>query len=171
MKEIHVDRKQNARLTYVNAVMITDDAGYITASSKVTENELNMLNNARSNIQSQIDTLNNGVVKKADAPYIVEYSNEYLIGGYVLWSDGYCEQWGQRTGSITSIYAGGTITFTFPKALTMFDRAYVSAEANAGWGGVHIASSNSNSITVRATGASGNDHVEMIYWKVAGWIL
>lgn len=49
MKELH-----KAKMS-ANMVMLTDANGQPSASDKITKTELNMLNNVRSNIQSQLD--------------------------------------------------------------------------------------------------------------------
>lgn len=51
MKELH-----KAKMT-ANMAMLTDGNGHPSASDKITKTELNMLNNVRSNIQTQIDNL------------------------------------------------------------------------------------------------------------------
>lgn len=50
MKELHKAK------TTANMAMVTDANGQPTASDKITKTELNMLNNVRSNIQTQIDS-------------------------------------------------------------------------------------------------------------------
>lgn len=55
MKEIHRVSKLNANGHAANAVLVTDSGGFIVTSGTVNVTELNMLNNARSNLQGQID--------------------------------------------------------------------------------------------------------------------
>lgn len=55
MKELHKIRMAS------NMVMLTDANGLPSASDKITKTELNMLNNVRANIQTQIDTINNNI--------------------------------------------------------------------------------------------------------------
>lgn len=90
MKELH-----KAKMT-ANMAVVTDDNGQPTASDKITKTELNMLNNVRSNIQTQIDDK----VSKNSTWGMPDYANRVSMGagnttvpvnavGYVkkLWAD------------------------------------------------------------------------------------
>lgn len=72
MKELH-----KAKMT-ANMVMVTDANGQPSASDKITKTELNMLNNVRSNIQTQIDAKAEKIDKYVDysaAPYLISSSH------------------------------------------------------------------------------------------------
>lgn len=85
MKEIH-----KANMT-ASMVMVTDGNGYPTSSTIITTTELNMLNNIRTNIQTQIDNLDDksmvpdytAKISMSTNPYTAP-SNGYLVvnGGY-----------------------------------------------------------------------------------------
>lgn len=63
MKEVH-----KPALT-ANMVMVTDANGNPIASDKITNTELNMLNNIRTNVQTQIDNINSVLAKKGYVDY------------------------------------------------------------------------------------------------------
>ena len=67
MKELH-----KAKMT-ANMVMVTDANGQPSASDKITKTELNMLNNVRSNIQTQIDAKAEKIDKYVDYSKGKEY--------------------------------------------------------------------------------------------------
>lgn len=95
MKEVH-----KPALT-ANMAMVTDAKGNPIASDKITTTELNMLNNIRTNIQTQLDSkIETSSIKKA-------------ASGYVKLSNGLIVQWGKTSADMNKSY-----TLTFPTAFT-----------------------------------------------------
>lgn len=88
MKEIH-----KAKMT-ANMVMVTDGNGYPTTSTIITTTELNMLNNIRTNIQTQIDNVSQSVNQKSMVPNCsaaITPTNPYTApsNGYAISSGGH----------------------------------------------------------------------------------
>ena len=96
MKEVH-----KPALT-ANMVMVTDANGNPIASDKINNTELNMLNNIRTNVQTQIDNANAEITNVKTQ---LEETNTNLTTkkGYVDYSDGW-------NSSITYDEVGNTFT-------------------------------------------------------------
>ena len=73
MKEVHKPSK------LLNMVVVTDGNGDITTSNKITTTELNMLNNVRTNIQTQLDGKLSTLVGE-----VKYYAGTSVPSGYLL---------------------------------------------------------------------------------------
>lgn len=81
MKEIH-----KPRMT-ANMAMVTDSNGIPSASTNITKTELGMLNNIRTNVQTQIDNLNTNLTAKSMVP---DYSKRVGVSSeFTATSNGY----------------------------------------------------------------------------------
>lgn len=84
MKEIHKAKRT------ANMVIVTDGNGYPTTSTIITTTELNMLNNIRTNIQTQIDNVSaTSMVPNCSAA--ITPTNPYTApsNGYAISSGGH----------------------------------------------------------------------------------
>lgn len=88
MKEIHRLAKLNASGHAANAVLITDSGGFVVTSGTVNVNELNMLNNARSNLQTQIDKCTAGNYSMPEYTTLTEIAVSTFYTGYTAPSNG-----------------------------------------------------------------------------------
>lgn len=85
MKEIH-----KAKMT-ANMAMVTDGKGYPTTSTIITTTELNMLNNIRTNVQTQLDNLDDKSMLPDYTAKISVSTNTYTApsNGYLVVNGGY----------------------------------------------------------------------------------
>lgn len=88
MKEIHRVSKLNADGHAANAVLITDSGGVVVTSGRVNVNELNMLHNARSNLQTQIDECTAGNYSVPDYSSFQNIDASSIYSGYTAPSNG-----------------------------------------------------------------------------------
>lgn len=88
MKEFHRLAKLNATGHSANAVLITDSGGFVVTSGTVNVNELNMLNNARSNLQTQIDKCTAGNYSVPDYSSFQNIAASSIYSGYTAPSNG-----------------------------------------------------------------------------------
>ena len=154
MKEVH-----KPALT-ANMVMVTDANGNPIASDKINNNELNMLNNIRTNVQTQIDNINSVLAKK----------------GYVDYSSGI-----DAIGNIIGDYLGVPQTFTAPydcfisadilwSSISSIAKVYVNeneVEQLSGSGQTHdyVRLFLKNGDVIKFQGSGGNPSIRLRYFK------
>ena len=145
MKEIH-----KPALT-ANMAMVTDAKGNPIASDKITTTELNMLNNIRTNVQTQLDAkIETSSIKKAQ-------------NGYVKFSNGVIIQWGLTSGDI-----GSAKTVTLPVAFSSTNYSVITTTNSTG-GEYYANGVSSKTTTSFKIQAAGGASTAPSFWIAIGY--
>ncbi len=123
------------------------------------------------------EQINNSLAAKADKSDLDDLKKSYLVqsyvngaSGYRIWSDGFCEQWGDFTG-VKKVY-DLTIHYLKPFASTAYNLVITKNSGTNGSMGVEwIKGYKSKSVQSFVTASDNPPHCISISWRACGYVV